>query len=183
MKNLVLIVIYISVVFITGCGTDDPVEEATVLVDKESAVVVSPEEQSDGQVNYIEGIVQNLTINRDCYVGGEILLKATVKESSLIWGGPANELPFVIESLALETNNDRLWISVDMRPLQRSLLCIDYYKEGETRVFPILITAVEAEKDDWHQGDTLSFHVYSKIMVTEKLKEELLKVDCWKEKP
>ena len=179
MKYLAIATI-LTLATLMACETEDPVEETPIIVDEESTIVVktSAEEQADENLNSLDRIVQNLTSGRSCYVGEMIHLKATVAERSLIRFA-ANK-PWIIDGLAAETNNNNLWIYISMFPVNDFLQCpANYYKDGETYVFPILITTIAAEKDvGWRKGDPISFEVYSEIVVTEELKKELRKVDC-----
>ena len=179
MKYLAMATI-LTLAILVACETEDPVGETSIIVDEGSTVVVttSTEEQSEEQLNFMDRIVQNLAIKRNCYIGETILLEATVLVRSL-FRSSVND-PWEIESLAVETNNDNLWISITMDPVSEFLECpTNYYKNGETYVFSILITHIIAERGQgWREGDPLLFSVYGEIVVTEELKKELRKVGC-----
>ena len=132
-----------------ACETEDPVEETSIIVDKGSTITVSPtnEKQSDEQLNFVESTVQNLTVKHVCYVGQTILLEATIA----IVGDLGS-------MLYLETNTDKLQISVDILPATEIFECDDYYKKGDTYVFPLLIESVVARKNrDWREGESPIF--------------------------
>lgn len=165
---------------LVACETEDPVEETSIIVDEDSTVVVttSTQERADENLNSLDRIVQNLTSGRGCYVGEMIHLKATVARRVLLRA--ADNKNWIIERLGVEAINDNLWIGISMFPVNEFLECpANYYKDGETYVFPILITAIYASKDvGSRKGDPIFFEVHSEIVVTEALKKELRKVDC-----
>lgn len=177
MKSLMIATI-LMLVLLVACETEDSVEGTSIIMDEGSTIVVSAsnEESPDEQLDFIDGIVQNLIVKHNCYVGETILLEATVLGRSLLL---TDGKPDFFESLALETNTDKLWIGVDMTPVNKFLPCLNYYNEGETYVFPLLVISLQAHKSwDWREGDPLSFDVHTKIVITEELEKELRKVDC-----
>ena len=180
MKYLAIATI-LTLATLVACETEDAVEETSIIVDEGSTIVInsSTEEQADEQadenLNALDRIVRNLTGGRGCYVGETIHLKATVAERTL-----HHPRFWEVESLVLETNNDKLWIRINMSPVNDFVKCPSkYYKEGETYVFPIFIRIIETDfHKGWRIGEPPPLRVYSTIVVTEELKEELRKVDC-----
>ena len=173
MKSLVIAIILI-LAFLVACETEDPSRKTSIVMDEGSAIIVSTpnEEQADEQLNFVDNIVQNLTVKHNCYVGQTILLEATV--------AVVGEFGYI---LYLETNTDKLWISVNILPAIEIFECEDYYKEGETYAFPLLVEAVVASRDrDWREGDPVSFEVYSNLVITEELEKKLQKAGCRKDK-
>ena len=43
-----------------------------------------------------------------------------------------------------------MWFLIDMSPIEELLQCMDYYKIGETYVFPILITSINVYGEGGH---------------------------------
>ena len=178
MKYLAIATI-LTLATLLACETEDAVEETSIIVDEGSTIVInsSTDEQADGQadenLNALGRMFQNLIRGHGCYVGKTIHLKATVAKRTLLH-------PKFIERLVLETNNDNLWIGINMAPVNDFVECPSkYYKEGETYVFPILIRYIQIQSGKaWHEGEPPPLSVFGNIVVTEELKEELRKVDC-----
>ena len=166
MKNLAIATILMLLVLV-ACER----EEESIMVDEGSTIIVTA-----------DSIVQNLTTKGNCYVGETIHIKAAVSDIQNYLDRRGN--PNFLVSLAIETDIDKMRFSIDMTPISGLLQCVEYYKIGETYVFPILITSIKVNGGGGHDVEEpvpdhlANFDVLSKIVITEELREELEEAEC-----
>ena len=156
------------------------VDEVPPFIEEDKEVPIV--EQFDEPINFIEDIVEHVFIKRQCYVGEKFAVEGTVINPFQNAGFRPGRT-----TLFLEVNHKDVHLfSVDLRPLQDFLACEDYYKLGNTYVFPLFIRSITApilnEPLDIDEKPRTIFRVSTRIMVTEELKLELRNVGCWKDK-